>query len=158
MICRVCAVLSSLALPQGVYEDDEHVHIVMELCRGGELSFAIGQRHYSERTVASYMRAVLRTLAQCHAAHILHRDIKPGNFMLLSDDERSPLRAIDFGLATPYDPAELPLTDLGLEGGGAMRGGAPWLASSGCCLARLYLDAPHGVLLSLSFRKCHVIA
>lgn len=32
----------------------------------------------SERTVASYMRAVLRTLAQCHAQHILHRDIKPG--------------------------------------------------------------------------------
>lgn len=28
--------------------------------------------------VASYMRAVLRTLAQCHAQHILHRDIKPG--------------------------------------------------------------------------------
>lgn len=32
----------------------------------------------AERTVASYMRAVLRTLAQCHAQHILHRDIKPG--------------------------------------------------------------------------------
>ena len=28
--------------------------------------------------VASYMRAVLRTLAQCHSHHILHRDIKPG--------------------------------------------------------------------------------
>ena len=32
----------------------------------------------AERSVASYMRAVLRTLAQCHAQHILHRDIKPG--------------------------------------------------------------------------------
>ena len=28
--------------------------------------------------VASYMRAVLRTLAQCHSHHILHRDVKPG--------------------------------------------------------------------------------
>lgn len=28
--------------------------------------------------VASYMRAVLRTIAQCHAQKILHRDIKPG--------------------------------------------------------------------------------
>ena len=37
------------------------------------------------------MRAVLRTLAQCHAAGILHRDVKPGNFMLLSDDARAPL-------------------------------------------------------------------
>jgi len=28
--------------------------------------------------VASYMRAVLRTLSQCHHHKILHRDIKPG--------------------------------------------------------------------------------
>ena len=34
--------------------------------------------------VASYMRAVLRTIAQCHSQHLLHRDIKPGaNFFLL---------------------------------------------------------------------------
>eukprot|EP00878_Enallax_costatus_P003362 GHUV01003571.1.p1 GENE.GHUV01003571.1~~GHUV01003571.1.p1 ORF type:complete len:609 (+),score=221.69 GHUV01003571.1:1048-2874(+) len=66
--------------------------------------------------VASFMRAVLRTLAQCHSHHILHRDIKPGNFMLLDDSERSPLKAIDFGLAMPFDPENLPMKDLGLEG------------------------------------------
>jgi calcium-dependent protein kinase len=66
--------------------------------------------------VASYMRAVLRTLAQCHSHRILHRDIKPGNFMLLDESERSPLKAIDFGLAVPFEAADLPLTDLGLEG------------------------------------------
>ena len=62
------------------------------------------------------MRAVLRTLAQCHSHHILHRDVKPGNFMLASDDEAAPLKAIDFGLAVPFDPAALPMTELGLEG------------------------------------------
>jgi calcium-dependent protein kinase len=36
--------------------------------------------------------------------------------MLLSSDERAPLRAIDFGLATPFEPEDLPLTNLGLEG------------------------------------------
>ena len=40
------------------------------------------------------MRAVCRTLQQCHLRNILHRDIKPGNFMLLSDDEGAPLKAI----------------------------------------------------------------
>lgn len=44
--------------------------------------------------VASFMRAVCRTLQQCHLRNILHRDIKPGNFMLLSDDEGAPLKAI----------------------------------------------------------------
>ncbi len=44
--------------------------------------------------VASYMRAVLRTLAQCHTQCILHRDIKPGNFMLLTEAEDAPLKAI----------------------------------------------------------------
>lgn len=34
-------------------EDDEYVHIVMELCRGGELSHSLAERHYSERTVRS---------------------------------------------------------------------------------------------------------
>jgi serine/threonine protein kinase len=33
------------------YEDAEHVHIVMEWCRGGELHHRIGDKHYSERTV-----------------------------------------------------------------------------------------------------------
>jgi serine/threonine protein kinase len=86
--------------------------------------------------VASYMRAVLRTLAQCHSHHILHRDIKPGNFMLLDDSERAPLKAIDFGLAVPYDPDCLPLTDLGLEG-------TPWCvapaaAAAAAAAARVY--------------------
>eukprot|EP00879_Flechtneria_rotunda_P009752 GHRR01010202.1.p1 GENE.GHRR01010202.1~~GHRR01010202.1.p1 ORF type:complete len:707 (+),score=240.27 GHRR01010202.1:2191-4311(+) len=101
---------------EDVYEDDTHVHIIMEYCRGGELLHRMGHRHYSERTVASYMRAVLRTLAQCHTHRILHRDIKPGNFMLLTEAEDSPLKAIDFGLAVFFNPSNLPLTDLGLEG------------------------------------------
>lgn len=62
------------------------------------------------------MRAVLRTLAQCHHHKILHRDIKPGNFMLLSSAEDAPLKAIDFGLAVFFDPKKLPMRDLGLEG------------------------------------------
>eukprot|EP00201_Polytomella_parva_P018472 CAMPEP_0175055060 /NCGR_PEP_ID=MMETSP0052_2-20121109/9860_1 /TAXON_ID=51329 ORGANISM="Polytomella parva, Strain SAG 63-3" /NCGR_SAMPLE_ID=MMETSP0052_2 /ASSEMBLY_ACC=CAM_ASM_000194 /LENGTH=537 /DNA_ID=CAMNT_0016319843 /DNA_START=31 /DNA_END=1640 /DNA_ORIENTATION=+ len=101
---------------EDVFEDDTYVHMVMEYCRGGELVHRIGTRHYTERTVASFMRACLRTLAQCHHHRILHRDIKPGNFMLLTEADDAPIKALDFGLAVFFDPKKLPRTDLGLEG------------------------------------------
>jgi calcium-dependent protein kinase len=47
------------------------------------------------------MRAVLRTVAQCHSQRILHRDIKPGNFMLLSDSPKAPLKAIGESASAP---------------------------------------------------------
>jgi len=101
---------------KGCWEDDTDIHLVMELCLGGELHHVIGQRMYTEETVAEYMRSVLHTLAQFHSHHILHRDIKPGNFMLLDESEGAPLKAIDFGLAVFFDPEQLPCTDLGLDG------------------------------------------
>ena len=107
----------NVASLEDAFEDGAAVHLVLEHCAGGELAHALGARHYSERTAASYMRAVLRTLAQCHAAGILHRDVKPGNFMLLSDGARAPLKAVDFGLAALFDPGDpKPREDLGLEG------------------------------------------
>jgi len=57
--------------------------------------------------VASYMRAVLRTIAQCHAQRILHRDVKPGNFMLLEDQPLSPVKAIG-GLSLPAKHSFIP--------------------------------------------------
>ena len=50
----------NVARLEAVFEDDECVHIVQELCTGGELVHALGQRHYSERTVRRQRR-----LLQC---------------------------------------------------------------------------------------------
>jgi len=108
---RMRGVLNVASL-EAVYEDDDAVYMVMEYCTGGELVHVIGETHYTEQTVASFMRATLRTLAQCHSNGILHRDIKPGNFLLASDKPDAPLKAIDFGLATFVDGDE-PVTDLG---------------------------------------------
>jgi serine/threonine protein kinase len=38
---------------EGAFEDEEHIHIVMEWCRGGELDHTIGQRLYTEAMVRS---------------------------------------------------------------------------------------------------------
>jgi len=61
------------------------------------------------------MRDVLRVIAQCHSKQLLHRDIKPGNFLLASEKEGAPLKAIDLGLAAPFVPGK-PREDLGLDG------------------------------------------
>jgi len=42
----------NVASLEDVYEDQTHVHIITELCAGGELVHRIGNKHYSERTVS----------------------------------------------------------------------------------------------------------
>ena len=39
-----------------------------------------------------------------------------GNFMLVNDHDKAPLKAIDFGLAATFTSADEPRSDLGLEG------------------------------------------
>ncbi len=123
----------NVASLEEVFEDDDHVHIIMEYCSGGELHHRIGNAHYSEQTVASFMRATLRTLAQCHANGILHRDIKPGNFLLSSEKGDAPLKAVDFGLAVFHD-GKKPRTDLGLEG-------TPWFMAPETLQSEVYASS-----------------
>jgi len=40
----------------------------------------------------------------CHKKGICHRDLKPENFLLLSKEEDSPIKIIDFGLSKMFDP------------------------------------------------------
>lgn len=45
------------------YEDDNAVHIVMELCEGGELFDRIVARgHYTERAAAAVMRTIVEVV------------------------------------------------------------------------------------------------
>jgi hypothetical protein len=59
--------------------------------------------------------------------------------MLLSEDERAPVKAIDFGLAIPFERDDLPLTDLGLEGGLQLTVVVEVLVLFNCCRAQCCL-------------------
>lgn len=92
---------------KGAYEDRQSVHLVMELCVGGELfDRIIAQGHYSERAAASICRAIVSVVHICHFMGVMHRDLKPENFLLSSKDETAMLKATDFGLSVFIEEGE----------------------------------------------------
>nr|GEU98256.1 calcium-dependent protein kinase 26-like [Tanacetum cinerariifolium] len=92
---------------QGAYEDSVAVHLVMELCAGGELFDRITKKgHFSERKAADLVSTIAGVIEACHSLGVMHRDLKPENFLFIDDDEDSPLKTIDFGLSVFFKPGE----------------------------------------------------
>ncbi|VVA95279.1 unnamed protein product [Arabis nemorensis] len=92
---------------KATYEDNENVHLVMELCEGGELFDRIVARgHYTERAAATVARTIAEVVRMCHMNGVMHRDLKPENFLFANKKENSPLKAIDFGLSVLFKPGE----------------------------------------------------
>ncbi|KAF3673915.1 Calcium-dependent protein kinase 5 [Capsicum annuum] len=93
---------------KGAYEDPLYVHIVMEICSGGELFDRIIQRgHYSERKAAELTRIIVGVVEACHSLGVMHRDLKPENFLLVNKDDDFSLKAIDFGLSVFFKPGQI---------------------------------------------------
>lgn len=89
------------------YEDDGDVHLVMELCEGGELFDRIVARgHYTERAAAAVTKTIVEVVQMCHKHGVMHRDLKPENFLFGNKKENAPLKAIDFGLSVFFRPGE----------------------------------------------------
>ncbi|PRQ28452.1 putative protein kinase CAMK-CDPK family [Rosa chinensis] len=85
---------------KGAYEDRYSVHLVMELCAGGELfDRIIAQGVYSERAAAAIVRDIVNVVHSCHVMAVMHRDLKPENFLLSSKGEGAMLKGTDFGLS-----------------------------------------------------------
>ncbi|KDP31193.1 hypothetical protein JCGZ_11569 [Jatropha curcas] len=110
---REVAIMSSLpdhaniVKLKATYEDHENVHLVMELCEGGELFDRIVARgHYSERAAANVARTIAEVVRMCHENGVMHRDLKPENFLFANKKENSVLKAIDFGLSVFFKPGE----------------------------------------------------
>ncbi|WCJ32617.1 calcium-dependent protein kinase 28 [Euphorbia peplus] len=91
------------------FEDDSYVYIVMELCEGGELLdriLAKKDSRYTEKDAAVIVRQMLKVAAECHLHGLVHRDMKPENFLFKSNKEDSPLKATDFGLSDFIKPGK----------------------------------------------------
>ena len=57
-----------------VFEGTRHLHLVTELCTGGELfDRIIARGHYSEADAASLVRKIVGAVQHCHDRDICHR-------------------------------------------------------------------------------------
>eukprot|EP00457_Paulinella_chromatophora_P006455 gb/GEZN01006473.1/.p1 GENE.gb/GEZN01006473.1/~~gb/GEZN01006473.1/.p1 ORF type:complete len:503 (+),score=77.21 gb/GEZN01006473.1/:68-1576(+) len=83
-----------------VYEDEENLYLVMELCQGGELFDRIQEKgNYSEKEAATVLRQMFQAINFLHQKGIAHCDLKPDNFLFLTKEGDSPVKVIDFGMA-----------------------------------------------------------
>uniref|UniRef100_A0A7N0UCV6 non-specific serine/threonine protein kinase n=1 Tax=Kalanchoe fedtschenkoi TaxID=63787 RepID=A0A7N0UCV6_KALFE len=93
---------------KGAYEDSRSVHIVMELCEGGQLFDRITQQgHYSEKDAAVVFKQIINVVRVCHSKGVMHRDLKPENFLMSDKTERATLKAIDFGHSVFIEEGEI---------------------------------------------------
>jgi serine/threonine protein kinase len=89
-----------------VLEDADTVFLLMELCAGGELFDKIdSEERLTEPVARNFAQQMLSALAYCHEQGVVHRDVKPENFLLETEDPNcSRLKLADFGIATSIRP------------------------------------------------------
>ncbi|KAK8965862.1 Phosphoenolpyruvate carboxylase kinase 1 [Platanthera guangdongensis] len=83
-----------------VYEDENFIHLVMDLCEGGDLFDRIaaseGAAPMGELEAAEVMAGLMEAVMACHQRGVAHRDLKPDNLLF---DGEGRLRLADFGSA-----------------------------------------------------------
>ena len=57
----------NIALLVGAFEDKQHVHLVLEMCQGGELfDRIVAKGNLSEKQAAEYFKTMVQVAAHCH--------------------------------------------------------------------------------------------
>lgn len=86
-------------------DSDDSLFIVLELMQGGDLlARIIGRQRLHERTAKLYFVQMCHAIKYLHDKNITHRDIKPDNILLQTDDEETLLKVSDFGLSKSVSP------------------------------------------------------
>ena len=85
-----------------VFEENNTCYYAMDYIEGESLSERVKRDGaMSERDAVAYIKQVALALEHIHEQQIMHLDVKPGNIMVRTKDNRAIL--IDFGLSKHYD-------------------------------------------------------
>ncbi|KAL8039316.1 hypothetical protein ABFS82_10G027000 [Erythranthe guttata] len=82
-------------------EEPGKIYIVLEYCKGGDLSMYIQRRQgrIPEETAKHFMQQLAEGLKVLHKNDLVHRDLKPQNLLLSTNGDNSVLKIADFGFA-----------------------------------------------------------
>jgi len=92
------------------FETPEAIHLVLELCSGGELLDKLNTQpdnRFTEVVACQLVHSMLSAVRYCHNNNIVHRDLKLENFLFENRSSSSELKLIDFGLAHIYENQNL---------------------------------------------------
>jgi hypothetical protein len=93
-----------------VVDQDEHIHLVMELVEASTLKEEVlRDGPLDPRAAARMGLELLGALSAAHAAGIVHRDVKPNNVLVLEDGR---VKLADFGIASVKDDPNLTSTGM----------------------------------------------
>ena len=86
------------------FEDRDHIHLVVDLCEGGDLCEYIQENGpLSEAQASEAMAAILKAVSFCHSRGIMHRDLKAENILFPRlASPFSELKLADFGAAADF--------------------------------------------------------
>ena len=90
-------------------EDDGGLYIAFELVRGRTLQAIIDSGPQDAVWSVHILLQALRALAEAHHLGLIHRDIKPGNIMVVRNQfDEDNVRLLDFGIAKLQSADDLP--------------------------------------------------
>lgn len=91
-----------------ISKQPEHIFIALEFMRGGDLQKYIRrEKRLEEKTAKRFMGHLASGLEFLWSKHLIHRDLKPQNLLLTSDEPTATLKIADFGFARKLEKASL---------------------------------------------------
>ena len=90
-----------------VLQDDSSVHLIVDLCSGGDLFDRIQTSGpFSEQHAAFFMRRLIEAIDFCHSMGVIHADLKLENVLLADATFTSPIKVADFGLSLFFEQGQ----------------------------------------------------
>ncbi|ERN08074.1 serine/threonine-protein kinase ATG1c isoform X1 [Amborella trichopoda] len=91
-----------------IIETSGRIHLVLEFCKGGDLSMYINRHgRVPQATAKHFLQQLAAGLQVLRENNVIHRDLKPQNLLLSTNDSHYVLKIADFGFARSLHPRGL---------------------------------------------------